>query len=407
MENFTKKFFSFDDGTINDNGVHVKKVLELVKDYPSYKEFYRLLEINKIKDDFIKIPGAARLISAMITVNKLFTKFDLESSYQDLEFDDSEDFSITFKNISDIEVNSIIESDEFTAKPIYSSRSDFFAGLFNMDKYATTLLGEKLRDLVNTNLKAIQKVFNERSVAAKKYRILLDSNGNYFLRAITSKRYYDYNNNIAVFIGLIVLHKEMLTSNNKFIVNRCEYNESYVRIYFENVQKQELPNVGFIKNIIEVSNDEVKREALKFSNVISISYGKAKDIDKYIFIKPQRTKAKILSIKHNSLPKTAFEELASMDNYKTVQQELYNDIKSIGGIKEASAIKFLVINKIKSAKAGELKKYKKNILSQLTEEVKTITQLLEMMHKIELLASDIDSKEYLRYIMYEALVDRK
>ena len=30
-----------------------------------------------------------------------------------------------------------------------------------------------------------------------------------------------------------------------------------------------------------------------------------------------------------------------------------------------------------------------------------------MLHKIELLAEDIDSKEYLRYIIYEALVYKK
>ena len=404
---FKKKSFSFDDGAPIDDGVRVSEVLTLVNKHQSYSDFYKLLEIENIKDDFINIPGAARLVSSLKSINKKFEKFDIESSYQDMEFDRSNDFAITFKNIDDPIANAIIESDELTAKPIYSARSDFFGGLFNMDKYAETLLKEDLRHLVNSNLKSIQSILNERHVKNKKYRILLDTDGNYYLRAITSKRYYDYNNNIAVFVGLIMLHKEMSSSQNKFVVSRCEYNESYVRVYFENTQKKQLPNVGYINNIIEVSNDEVKREALRFSSVISISYGSTNDVDNYIYIKPERTKANILSIKHSVLPATAFRDLASLANYKAIQDELFDDLKKIGDIKKPSQIKFLIINKIKRAKAGELKKNKANILSQLTDEVKTITQLLEMMNKIELLAEDIDSKEYLRYIVYEALVEKK
>lgn len=407
MEKFRKKSFSYSDVSDKDTGVKVSEVLELVVNHKSYDEFYRLLEIDKIKDDFISIPGAKKLVETIRYINAKFAKFDLESTYNNLEFDTSDGLMITFKNIDDEEINELISSDEFTASPIYSAKSDFLSGLFSMEKYANKLMDSGYNDLVEYNLNEVKSIYENNDVRAKKYRILLDNDGNYFLRAITSNRYYDYNNNIAVLVGLITLHKEMLISKNKFIVQRCEYNESYVRIYFESLEDKELPNVGYINNIIEVSNDEIKREAMRFSTVISLSYTSKEEKNISLFIKPQRTKSKILSIKHNELPKTAFEKLAMLVNYKEVQNELFEDLKRIGEIKKPDQIKHIIRNKINRARAGELKNSKNNILSELTTQVKTLTELLELLNKIELLTEDIDSKEYLRYIIYEALVYRK
>ncbi|QEE50436.1 hypothetical protein FUA48_12890 [Flavobacterium alkalisoli] len=407
MEKFRKKSFTFDDVSDQDVGVKVSEVLELVLNHKSYDEFYKLLEIDTIKDDFISIPGAKKLVETMRIVNAKFEKFDLESTYNNLEFDTTDGFKITFKNIENEEINQLTSSDEFTAVPIYSAQADFLSGLFSMEKYANKLMDNGHNDLVQYNLNRVKSIYESSDNKAKKYRVLLDNEGNYFLRAITSKRYYDYNNNIAVFIGLITLHKEMLSSKNKFIVQRCEYNESYVRTYFESLEEKELPNVGYINNIIEVSNDEVKREAMRFSTVISLSYVSKEDKNISLFIKPQRTKSTILSIKHNELPQTAFENLAMLVNYKEVQNELFEDLKKIGEIKKPDQIKHIIRDKINRARAGELKSSKNNILSELTTQVKTITELLELLNKIELLTEDIDSKEYLRYIIYEALVYRK
>lgn len=404
---FRKKSFEFNDVSPEDKGVQVKKALELIKFSRFYDEFYELLNIKDMEGDFISIPGAERLVNTMIQIENSFEKFDLDSSFQNLEFNPTEKFSITFKNIEDERLNTMIESDEFTAQPIYSSQSDFFSGLFNMNKYADSLINKGFKDLVYSNLKAIKQILTIIPVKDKRYRIIRDLENNYYLRAITSKRYFDYNNNIAVFIGLITLHKETKSSKAGFIVQRCEFNESYVRVFFKSNEIKELTNIGRLENIIEVSNDEIKREALRFSCAFSINYGKNNEEDKAIYIKPQRAKANVLSIKHNILPETAIQELVELSNYKNVQAELLEEIKAISEIKKPDQIKFLVMRKIKSAKSSELKKSKNNILSELTNKVNNLTELLEMMHKIEMLAEEIDAKEYLRYLVYEALVYKK
>lgn len=77
-------------------------------------------------------------------------------------------------------------------------------------------------------------------------------------------------------------------------------------------------------------------------------------------------------------------------------------------IKSPEQIKFLLKRKVESAKGDSIKRYKKQILDTLNESTSNIIQLLTLFKKIELIANeDIDAIEYIRYIVYQALIDRK
>jgi hypothetical protein len=408
MGQFDKKSFSYDEDVKTDDiGIKVSEVLKIISKNKYFEKFYELLKIQEIEDEFINIPGATKLIETINSIDLSFEKFDLESSIQDISFDKLDKFSMTFKNIQDKEICLIIESDEFTAKPIYSAQNDFFSGMFSMEKFANKLISLNYDDLVYKNLDYLKEIFVANKTENKKFRIIRDRDNNYFLRSITSKKYNNYNNNIAVFVGLITLHREMKINKSNFIIRRCEYNESNIRVYFEDLKKQNVVKVGSIKNIIEVSNDEIRRGALKFTSIVSIIYGDGQNDKNAIFIKPKGVKSDILSIRHNIKPETAILCLSSIYNYNQIQADLLNDIKKINTITKPDQIKFLVKRKIDFAKSSELKKSKKNLLSELTKKVNSITELLELMHKIEMLTEDIDAKEYLRYIIYDALVNKK
>ena len=84
--------------------------------------------------------------------------------------------------------------------PIYSARNDFFSELYQMDRYATQLIQNGYRDIVEMNWERLKQVTSFK----KNYRILHDLEDNDFsLRAITStKQYHNYDNNIAIVIAL-------------------------------------------------------------------------------------------------------------------------------------------------------------------------------------------------------------
>ncbi|PXY46760.1 hypothetical protein [Flavobacterium hydrophilum] len=295
---------------------------------------------------------------------------------------------------------------EISTTPIYSAQRDFFSGLFQMDKYASKLISKGYKDIVTTNLNLLKSIHQ----TTKRYRILHDRTEDvFYLRAIISlSNYHNYDNNIAILVGLVTLHNEMKKGEVTYDLKLCEYNESFIRMFFESSEVTILKKVGSVKNIIEISNDEIKREALKFSGVCSIIFT-YKNLEKELFIKPHEIKSKILSIKHNQVPKTAIEELDNIKNSEKVHKELFDDISKISEIKNPEQIKFLIKRKVEKAKSEEIKRYKTEILRELTNNtVSNIIELLNVFKKIELLANeDIETTEYLRFIMYQALIEKR
>lgn len=403
---FKKKSFTINDIEKEDIGVSMQDAIKLLDNSKFKSDFEKYLNLNNFKKEFISIPGASKLVNTILEVETKFEKFDVESSIQNIKISYGENYNFNFSNIVDLEAQAFFESDEFVTTPIYSSHTDFFSDLYSMDRYAKKLISNGHKDLVFLNFEYLKKIKLNEIETNKVYRIIRDINNQYYLRAITSRRYYDYNNRIAAFIGLITLHNEMKNSKAKFMVQKCEYNESYIRIFFKSNKTNTISKVGNFDNIIEVSNDEIKREALRFNCIYSLNFEGQSD-NKMFFIKPKKAKSSILSIKHSVLPITALNQLVELSNYTEIEKELLDDIKQISKIKKPDEIKFLVRQKIDKAKSNDISKYKKNLLDAMSNKVESLAELLEMFNKLDLLTEDIDAKEYLRYVVYEALVYRK
>ena len=275
-----------------------------------------------------------------------------------------------------------------------------------MDKYASVLIKNGFRGIVETNLSMLKEIHT----TSKRYRILHDLNDNlFYLRAIISLRnYHNYDNNIAIVISLLTLHNETKRTGLEYRLKKFEYNESFIRAFFESSEVKQLEGIGKVKNLIEISNDEIKREALRFSGVCSIVFGQEDGVSDELFIQPQEIKSRILSVKHNQVPKTAIQELSNIEKSSTVHENIYNDILKIAKIKNPDQIKFLVLSKVENATNEDIKKHKSQILAELSHSVSNILQLLTVFRKIELLASeDIEATEYLRFIIYQALIEKK
>lgn len=406
MNQFTKQVLGKDSIPETDKGVSFTELISILGNNNLANQILDLLDRDSYENEFISIPGASTLVDIQKKINKRFFKEDLESSLDDIDLYNDNSFSINFNNLKGSDYLRDLKLDKVKAEPLYSSTRDFFSSLFQMDKYASTLIREGHKEIVNTNLNLLKSVQKTN----KKYRLLHDRVENsFFLRAIISlTKYYDYNNNIAVVIGLLMLYSETKNNKNLYSLYRCEYNESFIRMFFQSNSIKNLENIGNVKNIIEISNDEIKRESLRFSGVCTISF---KDTDgKYgdLFIQPQDIKSKILSIRHNQLPKTAVEELSNINQSSKIHENLFNDISRIVTIKEPEQIKHLVRKKVEKAKGEEVKRLKDEYLIELKKGANNIIQLLTIFKKLELLSSeDIDAAEYIRYVIYTALIERK
>lgn len=282
-----------------------------------------------------------------------------------------------------------------------------------MDKYASELMKNELSDILLYNLELLKQ--KEKGQENRKYRILHDlHNDDLFVRAIISlSRYNNYDNNVTIVIALLTLHSRMKELGVTYSLNRIEYNESYIRIFVEENNKRELKQVGYIKNIIEVSNDEVKREALRFDAISNIEFVDSEKKLQEIIIQPLGTRPKIksniLAIAHSTTPQTFVEKLVEIENSVKIHDELFNLISEIAKITNPLQIIHLVRRKVDGARNEGFKKYKHNVQKMLDNHTVTnMIQLLSLFKKMDLLTEkDIEASEYIRFIIYESLIERK
>lgn len=406
MEKFKRNEVKKSEISQYDTGINVSELVNILGTNAITQELYSVLNIESIQNEFIKIPGARTIVNIQKRINEQFHKEDLKSKLENINLYESDSFSIDFANVENDYFNNSLGLESLSTIPKYSSTRDFFSSLFQMDKYAQRLIDGGHKSILETNLNLLKGICNPY----KRYRILHDKEEKlFYLRAIISvSNYYNYDNNIAIVIGLITLHKEMKSSNVQYVVNRCEYNESFISILLESSEVKELPSVGKVKSIVEISNDEIKREALKFSGACSIEIANKELLDNELIIKPHEIKSKILSLRHNQVPRTAFHELNNITNAKNVHSQLIDEIESIAKIKDFEGIKYLVIKKVEKAKNEEVKKIRLQILQELNNNVDSMVELLTIFKKVELLAGeDLEAKDYLRFIIYQALTDKK
>ncbi|MXS70478.1 hypothetical protein GSF70_04535 [Flavobacteriaceae bacterium W22] len=389
----------------SDKGILIRDLFKLLISTDETASQIKEVLIKQFEqDEFIPIPGAYTLVNSQIVQNKSYIKKDLISSIENISFYSDNNFTINFNNITDRE--KFEGNITLTTYPKYSAQRDFFGSLFSMDKYAKKLIDKGFKKIVETNLELLKA----QKIKDKKYRLIhYKPDNNYYLRAIVSTdNYHDYNNSIAVVIALLTLYKEVKSSGIAYTLKLCEYNESNIRMFFDTTVEKELEGIGNVRNIVEISNDEIKREALRFSGVCTIVYDVNKKKNE-IYIKPRDIKSKILTIKHNQKPANGLKSLADFENVDNVHKELYEDIKTIKKIKDTEQIKFLIRRKIDNAKNEDIKKFRVSILNELTKTTtKNILDLLHLFNNIQVLANeDIEASEYLRYVIYEALINRK
>jgi hypothetical protein len=406
MNEFSKRELSEKNFFEDDNGIQINKLLTLIKNNDYFKNVIDYFELDENDSTLINIPGARTMFTVLKSISMDFIKVDLLSSLSDIHFNHNDCFKIEFANTNINQYFNSIGINELIALPIHSGERDFFTNLFDMDKYAKQLINRGHKDILNQNLELLKSKENY----IKRYRLLHKVKDNtFYLRAIISEdRYYNYDNNLTFVIALLKLHFESESSNVKYHLSFSEYNESYLRLYFRTSEMKELKRVGYLQNILLVSNDEIKREALKFSTICSINFKTINDSTERLFIKPKDIKNNVLSISHGTGPDRAFKSLEKFVRSKDIFKNLCDEIKSVANIKEHNQIVYLVLSKIENSNTKSIKKSKDELKKVLLKDIKNTIQLLETFNKLMLLDGlEIDAKEYLRYVIYDALVNRK
>jgi hypothetical protein len=388
--------------------VYLKDCLKLIDNSEYKEELVELYGFDLIKDKPLFISGLNIVMGRIIEYDNIFSKIDITThvssvNYAGLGFVDQNQILLRINNINNLN----IEQDSIIVETRYNTKKDFFDGFYKMDKFANFCIRENLQNLIEQNIEVLNEKFSRSKAYIKSYRLLQDNEYDYFLRAITSiNRYYDYNIRLSLFVSIVSLYKTIESTGVNYSINYCEFTESFIRIYFKKDIAKAIKNVGVINFSLEMNNDEIKREAFKFSGVFTISMvQEEREIN--IHIKPKKLKTPLLSVKHSCLPATLVENLSHLTVYiSQIEEEMERDLIDISNITNVDHLRFFMLRKIENSRNEELKKYKKQIIETLTGKINHINQLLILMDKVNEIVLEFELKEYLRYLYYEILTNK-
>lgn len=397
----------------NESGIYVKDAIKLIEGSKYFEELKEALRIDEIINDYIDIQGASKLFEDLMKKSNEFSKIDINAYLKDISIDkynDDEEKSINF-SVNNIENGEYIET--ITAKSIYSAKSTFFNEMFSMNKFSNFCSEKNCTSLVSYNVDYLKKILGNEDSLQRRYRILKDNSGNYYLRTLTStSKYFDYNLNVSAFIALVIIHLLSKDSEKKFKVKNYIYNESYLSAYFELDEYTEIDENSYASFMLELSNDELKKESIRLSGVYNI-YVKHDNKTNNFYVKPECTKLDVFSASHSLSPGKIPARLAETpDIVMKVQKEMLSDILSISKIKNLDQIRHLIASKVNNKKTDDLKKYKEPLMSELGNEVNKVNnvyELLKLMGKLYIIIqyADISAKEYLMYILYDSIHSKK
>ncbi len=404
-----RKKMNFNQAPMDDNGVSVKKAMELIKDSPYYDKIYHSLKLDEIQNEFIPISGAKSLVDSVIQMDNKFKKFDVKSELKNVKCDsllDKKSAIIEIANIEDENILKITKSDLIKGITTYSVKSDYL-DMFDADKFLNYCLTKEYQDIIDENLELLD-IKNSTNENWKQFRFLIDDNEDYYIRAITSvNRYKDYNLKFSVFVALIALYRVMKAKKEEFIVSYFTCSESDVKVVFRRTNYKNIMkglDVGFE---LELVNDEIKRESVKFNGLFSINYNGEENVS----IKPN-INGRILSFSHMVSVEKVSRLLQGLNEaIDEFVETIYKDAEYIKKAKSPKELKSYLYQKVKNSKHKEFRdKYKKEVQKVIEKEnVNTLYQLLDLMGKVDLMIddSDIKAKDFWKFKLYEVLVGGK
>ncbi|WP_202710608.1 hypothetical protein [Sporosalibacterium faouarense] len=353
------------------------------------KEKFPLHDFGKLTDD-IDIKGTKDLLDLFDEIDD--KKYDILETLENIEY-------IGVSHDSEIIIKF---SDDIKGVGVYNFTFDFFEELFDMGKYAKFCIKNGLNDLLKENL---LKLLEEFKTIEKQFR-LLDKNDTTYIRAITSTRYNNYDNHLAIYLILLSLHKLVSEEKISIYVKEAHISDSALRIIFEQEEPIRVEGVGQVYFGFLVSNGEIRDSKFTFEMRYRIIDG---DNDKGIsFAAIPNLEEAVFNIQHSTGVDNVISKLNNINNIHNIK---YSMLEYIEGIKKVNKLSdniiYLMRNKIKYSKLKDLKYETKDNFNILYEKnmINNTMTLIEGFGKINEITTDVEERIYLERIYHDIIKD--
>ncbi|HDR7437966.1 TPA: hypothetical protein QCX34_005611 [Bacillus anthracis] len=337
-------------------------------------------------NDTLAIKGTKELYNQYQKV--IVNKIDVIESLENLEY-----MGLTDKNeiILHFKAKPPIEAIKTTG--IYNSRKDFFDDVFRMGKFSQFCIEKGFKDLLKENIdELIVRLKDEK----RQFR-LIEHQNKWLLRGITSwDKYKNYDNNIALYLALLSLHKYAKEKRLNFYIENAQMSDSNIDIFFEQEEPIKVNNLGYLHFGIHVSNNEIRKSPF----IIQLRY-KITDENNYYF--NGTLKKSILNIQHScgiDKAKIKVSEIFKIDKF---QDEILEHITKIQNTTDFTreAI-YDVMNQIvhNNNLKKETKDNAKTVFKETVENTWTLIRAFNSMNEI---TTDLSEKIYIEQLLHEII----
>lgn len=156
---------------------------------------------------------------------------------------------------------------------------------------------------------------------------------------------------------------------------------------------------------LELVNDEIKRDAVKFNGLFTVYIPK-----KQIYVKSEEPKkCNLISFSHSIGLDKVRDRISSLNaSINDFINDTVNDAKKIKVIDTPDLFREYILMKVQNSKNIEFNKnYRDQVKQILSNKVRTIFELASLFEKVELLIEDdhIMSLDFWRHKLYQVLMD--
>ena len=339
------------------------------------------------KEGIQYIKGSKNFLDAFETVD--CEKMDLMEPLKDIQF-------IKFDDTNEIVLNFIGKeygAGGLTTVGTYDFTNKFLDENFKMRKFARYCLENEFNDILYKNIKDLMKKLPDQT---KQYRFL-KVNDKWFLRALTSNKYNNYDNHLAIYTTFVAVDNYAELNNLQLIVGDSYLTDSELRLKIYELQEYEINNDVTVQFGFFTSNNELTEGtfSLEFSYVVRNKKEQTfRGLSNYIF-----------NLTHTVSIEKLEKQFKLTKNINDYKEEILNYITQVYEEELSENQIFNIFKTITSAKYKVNAETRSKVEQIKEESIGNTMNLIELFNRLEDITTDVNEKVYLERIYHEVLVD--
>ncbi|PEO46741.1 hypothetical protein CN563_13285 [Bacillus sp. AFS026049] len=379
------KTFSDSPGKLLDLKYLIKQERDL--DDEILKEFP--LEDYGDLNNFLRVLGSKELIEQFLKIDN--RKLDIKEKLENVFID---------KVSSNNQLVLLFTKDSLNALGVYRFTYEYLDMAFQMGKFTYYCLENDLEQLL---VETTRKLCKLQPLKEFQYR-LIEENDEWLIRGVTSIRYNNYDNHLAMYLTLLALHNHAQATNQWYALEKAYISDSEIVIMFDTLSPAKIVGVGNLYVGLILTNNEIKEK------VFSLEYRfRLEDEDGNEFGAIPEGEEPIFTIRHDSGVKSVKDKLKQLKNLEEFKDRIVELVLAISHSPYLSEDRiFDIFKKIKLSRtkySPETKQAFKNL--QEEQLIDNSLHIIKAFNRLTEIVTDVEEKIHLERLFFEVCMDIK